>query len=368
MVGSGPAGLAAAAQLNKAGHWVTVFERADRIGGLLMYGIPNMKLDKRASSSAASSSWRTRASSSSPTAKVGEERPGRQAAARVRRRRAVRRRDASRATCPSRAASSKGVHFAMDFLHANTKSLLDTAPRRRHYISAKDKDVVVIGGGDTGTDCVGTSMRHGCKSLVQLEILPRPPLDARPTTPGRSGPRSTSSTSQGSPVRLGGAPGTSRSFRRTWCCWRWASSGPEPAAGPAFGCELDPRGNVRAEPDKMTTVPGVFAAGDCSRGQSLVVWAISPSAAPRRLRHARLGPFTLASRDAALERRYQLAMGREGLGGYRLSMAVGALLWLVATQVVARRSLGRRVAAADRGAARRVDEHRGPAGSRGDPR
>ena len=101
----------------------------------------------------------------------------------------------ARTTFPrSEGRQLKGIHFAMEFLHANTKSLLDSDHDNGHYISAKGKDVIVIGGGDTGTDCVGTSMRHGCKSLVQFEILPMPPMNRAPTIPGRNGPRSTSST------------------------------------------------------------------------------------------------------------------------------------------------------------------------------
>jgi len=173
VVGSGPAGLAAAAQLNRAGHTVKVFERADRIGGLLMYGIPNMKLDKSVVQrrvdlmTAEGIEFVT-------SCEIGKDYPG----ARLRAESdaivlcggATKARDL---TIPGRELS--GIHQAMDFLTANTKSLLDSRHEDHKYISAKDKDVVVIGGGDTGTDCVGTSMRHGCRSLVQLEILPMPP-------------------------------------------------------------------------------------------------------------------------------------------------------------------------------------------------
>src|SRR5205823_5251765 len=164
------------AQLNRAGHTVTVFERADRVGGLLMYGIPNMKLDKRLVQrrvdllAAAGVRFVT-------GCEVGKDYPAEKLRSEF---------DAvvlcGGATRPNdffgrtEGRNLKGIHFAMEFLHANTKSLLDSNHANGQYISAKDKDVIVIGGGDTGTDCVGTSLRHGCKSLLQLEIVPMPPL------------------------------------------------------------------------------------------------------------------------------------------------------------------------------------------------
>src|SRR5215470_17886632 len=169
IVGSGPAGLACADQLNKAGHSVTVFEKSDRIGGLLMYGIPNMKLDKRIVQrrvdlmTAEGVEFVTKAN-------IGADIPAQKLRAEF---------DAmvicSGATkprdLPIPGRELKGIHFAMEFLHANTKSLLDSEHRDGNYISARDKRVIVVGGGDTGTDCVGTAMRHGCKNLTQLEIL-----------------------------------------------------------------------------------------------------------------------------------------------------------------------------------------------------
>ena len=187
VVGSGPAGLACAAQLNKAGHLVTVFERADRIGGLLMYGIPNMKLDKhivqrRVDLMAEEGvQFVTRC-------EVGKD----YSAERLRKEfhaivlcgGATKPRD-----LPIEGRNLRGIHFAMDFLHGNTKSLLDDQHANEPPLSAKDKDVIVIGGGDTGTDCVGTSLRHGCRSLLQLEILPMPPLSARPDNPWPQWPK-----------------------------------------------------------------------------------------------------------------------------------------------------------------------------------
>src|SRR6266446_6918442 len=178
VVGSGPAGLAAAAQLNRAGHEVTVFERADRIGGLLMYGIPNMKLDKklvdRRVKLMADEGIRF------VTGKeIGKDIPADQLA----------REHEAVLLCggatlardlPVEGRSLAGIYPAMDFLQANTQSLLDSKLRDGKHISAKGQHVIVIGGGDTGTDCVGTSLRHGCRTLTQLEILPRPPDERAP--------------------------------------------------------------------------------------------------------------------------------------------------------------------------------------------
>src|SRR5713226_9469333 len=189
VVGSGPAGLAAAAQLNRAGHWVTVFERADRIGGLLMYGIPNMKLDKH------TVQRRVDILSAEgvifvPNTEVGKNYPAEKL-----------RQDfdavilCGGATKPNdfftktEGRNLQGILFAMEFLHANTKSFLDSNHEDGRFISAKDKDVVVIGGGDTGTDCVGTALRQGCKSLVQLEIVPQPPLERASDNPWPQWPK-----------------------------------------------------------------------------------------------------------------------------------------------------------------------------------
>src|SRR5438552_12851928 len=195
VVGSGPAGLACAAQLNKAGHWITVFERADRIGGLLMYGIPNMKLDKRSVQRRIDllaaegvtfiincevgkditllqmADCRFKIDIVSPNLQSAISNLQSEFDAIVLCGGATQARD-----LPIEGRNLAGIHFAMDFLHANTKSLLDSNHADGKYISAKDKDVIVIGGGDTGTDCVGTTLRHGCKSILQLEIVPMPPL------------------------------------------------------------------------------------------------------------------------------------------------------------------------------------------------
>src|SRR5438093_976179 len=181
VVGSGPSGLSCAAQLNRAGHWVTVYERADRIGGLLMYGIPNMKLDK------AIVQRRIDLMAQEGVRFVTNTAVGAHISATTLREEF----DAVVLCCgatkprdlPIEGRELKGIHFAMEFLHANTKSLLDSEHRDGHYISAKDKHVIVIDGGNTGTDCVGTTMHHSCKTLTQLALLPRPPDAPQPDNP-----------------------------------------------------------------------------------------------------------------------------------------------------------------------------------------
>src|SRR5438045_7276697 len=175
VIGSGPAGLCAAAQLNKAGHLVTVFERSDRVGGLLMYGIPNMKLDKKAVVQRRIDLMAHEGVVFATNNEVGKNYPAdrllKEFDAVVLCTGATKPRD-----LPIEGRNLPGVHFAMEFLHANTKALLD-GHKHGAYIAAPHKDAMVIGGGDTGTDCVGTAIRHGCKSLVQVEILPKPPME-----------------------------------------------------------------------------------------------------------------------------------------------------------------------------------------------
>ncbi len=318
IVGSGPAGLAAAAQLNGAGHLVTVFERADRIGGLLMYGIPNMKLDKslveRRVALMAAEGVEFR-----PGVTVGRDVTGEALRAEydaiVLCGGATLPRDL---TIPGR--ELPGVHFAMEFLHKNTKSLLDSNLHDGAFISARDQDVIVIGGGDTGTDCVGTSMRHGCRSLVQLEILPKPPLVRAPDNPWPQWPKvykldygqEEAAAKFGADPRdycvttkrfVAGADGRVAAIETVRIEWvredgrfvmkevagsekTWPATlvllamgflGPERGGMlDQLGVTLDARGNVATDPATgMTNVPGVFAAGDMRRGQSLVVWAIA---------------------------------------------------------------------------------------------
>jgi glutamate synthase (NADPH/NADH) small chain len=318
VVGSGPAGLAAAAQLNKAGHWVTVFERADRVGGLLMYGIPNMKLDKREVVQRRIDLMKAEGVAFVTNCEVGKDYPAdklrHQFDAIVLCGGATKPRD-----LPIEGRQLGGIHFAMEFLHANTKSLLDSQFADGQYISAKGKDVIVIGGGDTGTDCVGTSMRHGCKSLVQFEILPMPPLTRAPDNPWPQWPKvykldygqEEAEAIFGKDPReyliqtkkfVGDAdghvkelhtvrvewvkdngrtiprevPGSERVFPAQLVLLAMGFLGPENQLLDQLGVEKDNRSNAKAEHGKFaTSVPGVFAAGDMRRGQSLVVWAIN---------------------------------------------------------------------------------------------
>jgi len=315
VIGSGPAGLCAAAQLNKAGHTVTVFERADRIGGLLMYGIPNMKLDKSLVLRRVDQMAKEGVNFVTNT-EVGKNYPAtnllKEFDAVVLATGATKPRD-----LPIEGRNLKGVHFAMEFLHANTKAVLDktAAP-----IDAKDKDVIIIGGGDTGTDCVGTSMRHGCKSLVQIEILPKPPMERAKDNPWPEWPKvyrldygqEEAAAKFGADPRvylttvkrfIGDENGAVKAAVTVEIKWEKDAQGrfvPQEVAGtektrPAqlvllamgflgpeqplleqLNVERDPRSNAKAEHEKYTTnIPGVFAAGDCRRGQSLVVWAFN---------------------------------------------------------------------------------------------
>ena len=317
VVGSGPSGLACAAQLNKVGHNVTVLERSDRIGGLLMYGIPNMKLDKSIISrrvdilkqEGIEFITNTDVGSNYATEKLlsdfdsvvlccGATKP----------------RDLS-----IEGRELKGVHFAMEFLQANTKSLLDSSLSDGKYISAKGKDVIVIGGGDTGTDCVGTSIRHGCNSVIQLEILPSPSIERLADNPWPQWPKvlktdygqeeaialygndprqycitakkfvgvaegnlkevhtikidwQKDSEGRFVPVEI---PGTERIYPAQLVLLAMGFVGPEEKLLKTLNIEQDSRSNVKAEYGNFeTNIKGVFAAGDMRRGQSLVVWAI----------------------------------------------------------------------------------------------
>ena len=318
VIGSGPAGLACAAQLNKAGHNVTVFERDDRIGGLLMYGIPNPHLDKEVVQrrvdilAQEGIEFRT-------NVEIGRDIPASELKNEY---------DAivicTGATKPRdlkiEGRELKGVHFAMEFLKANTKSLLDSKLKDGNYISAKDKDVIILGGGDTGTDCVATSMRHDCRSLLQFEILPRPPVERAPDNPWPQYPRvyqlsygqeeamsvfgedprryqvltkKFTGDNNGNVKELhtvniewkkggnGGmtfeeVPGSEKVWPAQLVCLALGFLGPEDIILEQLAIDRDERSNAKAEYGKYSTnVEGVFAAGDARRGQSLVVWAIS---------------------------------------------------------------------------------------------
>ena len=307
VIGSGPAGLACAAQLNQQGHSVTVFERADRIGGLLMYGIPNMKLEKtivqrRVDLLAAEGIefvTNIEVGRAYPTDRLLDEFD-----AIVLCGGASRPRDLAIEN-----RSLPGIHFAMDFLRANTKSLLDGDPHGP-ALSAKDKDVIVIGGGDTGTDCVATALRHGCRSLVQFEILPQSPAARAVDNPWPQWPKvHRVDYGHEEAIALHGADprsysvmstrflgensveavetvdinssfqqlaGTARVWPAQLVLLALGFLGPEKEGLISqLGVTLNERGAVAVDENKMTSIPGVFAAGDIERGQSLVVWAIA---------------------------------------------------------------------------------------------
>src|SRR5689334_4745712 len=318
VIGSGPAGLCAAAQLNKAGHLVTVFERADRPGGLLMYGIPNMKLDKEEVVLRRIKQLEAEGIVFQCNTDVGKNYPAekllKEFDAVVLATGATKPRD-----LPIDGRNLKGIHFAMDFLTGNTKALLDQH-KNGTFINAEGKDVVVIGGGDTGTDCVGTSMRHGCNSLVQVEILPKPPMERAKDNPWPEWPKvykldygqEEAAAKFGSDPRVylttatkfeGDANGQVKAVHTVQVQWERNDKGqfiPKHVAGTekvlpaqlvllamgflgpeqplldALGIERDARTNVKADFNKYSTnLKNVFACGDCRRGQSLVVWAFN---------------------------------------------------------------------------------------------
>ncbi len=318
VIGSGPSGLAAAAQLNQAGHTVTVFERADRPGGLLMYGIPNMKLDKKDVVLRRVKLLEQEGVKFICNANVGDNvEPQiflKEYDATILCLGATKPRD-----LPIEGRALKGVHFAMEFLTGNTKAVLAGNPDSS-AITAKDKHVVVIGGGDTGTDCVGSSIRQGCKSVVQIEILPKPPMDRTADNPWPEWPKTykmdygqeEAAAKQGAdprvyvttvkkfvadaegcvkelvtvqikwdkndkgqfvPVEL---PGTEKVVPAQLVLLAMGFVGPEQGIMDELKLERDARTNIKAEHEKYTTnLKGIFAAGDCRRGQSLVVWAIN---------------------------------------------------------------------------------------------
>jgi glutamate synthase (NADPH/NADH) len=318
IVGSGPAGLACADQLNKAGHSVTVYERSDRIGGLLMYGIPNMKLDKRTVQrrvdfmAAEGIKFVTGIFVGEADITLDSLRAENDAVV-----------VATGATVardlPIPGRNLDGVHFAMQFLHKNTKSLLDSDLKDDAYISAKGKHVVVIGGGDTGNDCIGTSVRHGAKSVINFELLPQPPPERANDNPWPQWPRiyrvdyghaevkthmgkdprefcimskefvddGTGKVKGINTVRVdwtksstGGwdmkqVEGSEEFFPADLVCLSMGFLGPEDRvmSGAEGTIEKDARKNIKTPPGHYNTnLPGVFAAGDCRRGQSLIVW------------------------------------------------------------------------------------------------
>lgn len=311
VVGSGPSGLAAADQLNRAGHTVTVFERSDRIGGLLRYGIPDFKLEKGIIDrrleilEAEGITFKTNAAigSALPVAELKEF-------------------DAVVLCCgstigrdlPILGRDLEGIHFAMDFLSGQNKKV--GGDRAAAKISAKDKSVIVIGGGDTGSDCVGTSIRHGAKSVTNFELFPQPPkyrpahqpwpywpMKLRTSSSHREvteDPRRYSMLTKsfrGENGHVAGIttvevqftrerqtgnsnmeeiPGTEREWKADLVLLALGFTGPErDNVIQGLGVELTERGDIKTETNYQTSVENVFAAGDCRRGQSLIVWAIS---------------------------------------------------------------------------------------------
>lgn len=329
IIGSGPTGMASAQQLRKAGHKVSVYERADRIGGLLMYGIPNMKLDKSLVARR-TKQLRDEGVEFFTNTYIGKNKAfanSNNAITCLDPNTLIKKYDAilwaTGATqardLPIAGRELNGVHTAMDFLTKNTKSLLDSNLTDGKYISAKDKDVIVIGGGDTGTDCIATALRHGCKTLVNFELLPEPPTTRAQDNPWPQWPKifrvdyghEEATKHNGKDPRefcilskefisdstnnLAGIKtinvkwikddagnfqmqeinGSEKIWQANLIILAMGFLGPEQTAIKMMGLECDVRSNIKASYGKYTTnIAGIFAAGDCRRGQSLVVWAI----------------------------------------------------------------------------------------------
>ena len=315
IIGSGPAGLAAADQLNKAGHTVTVYERADRIGGLLMYGIPNMKLDKKVVQRRVDF-MASEGVNFKPGTAVGEGENTLDSLRKSNDAVVIATGATVARNLPIPGRDLEGVHFAMEFLHKNTKSLLDSGLEDGSYISAKGKNVVVIGGGDTGNDCIGTSVRHGAKSVINFELLPQPPPERANDNPWPQWPRiyrvdyghAEVKTHMGKDPReycimskefVDDGEGRVKGINTVRVEWTKSATGgwdmkqvegseqffPADLVLLSMGflgpedrvlggdIELDGRKNIKTAPGQYATnVPGVFAAGDCRRGQSLIVW------------------------------------------------------------------------------------------------
>jgi glutamate synthase (NADPH/NADH) small chain len=309
VIGSGPAGLAAAAQLNHAGHWVSVFERADRIGGLLRYGIPEFKMEKSILDrrleimSAEGIAFQTNANVG---VNVSVDVLRQTFDALVLAGGATQARD-----LPIPGRDLDGIHFAMDYLPLQNKRCEGDVIPDEQFITATDKNVVIIGGGDTGADCLGTAHRQGAKSVVQFELLPRPPKNRALDNPWPNWPnifRTSSAHEEGGDreysvltksftgengkvkhlhavhvefVDEGGrkvmkeVPDSGFTLDADLVLLAMGFLGPERKGMlDQLGVAINERGNVTTDAEKMTNVPGIFAAGDMSRGQSLVVWAI----------------------------------------------------------------------------------------------
>ena len=318
VVGSGPSGLAVADQLNKRGHSVTVYERSDRVGGLLMYGIPNMKLEKHIVDrkikvmEAEGIVFKTGVD-------VGKD---------IKAEKLLKEYDRVVLACgasnprdisvPGRDA--KGIYFAVDFLKANTKSLLDSDFEDKKYVDTKGKNVVIIGGGDTGNDCVGTSIRHGCKSVTQIEMMPKAPDTRSASNPWPEWPKicktdygqeeaiavfdhdpriyestvkefvkdkngslkavkivklSWEKDPASGRMKMSEVPGSEQTLPAEIVLIAAGFLGSQKYVTDAFHVDINERSNVKTGAGAYeTSVKNVFTAGDMHRGQSLVVWAI----------------------------------------------------------------------------------------------
>ncbi len=318
VVGSGPSGLAVADQLNKRGHSVTVYERSDRVGGLLMYGIPNMKLEKHIVDrkikvmEAEGIVFKTGVD-------VGKD---------IKAEKLLKEYDRVVLACgasnprdisvPGRDA--KGIYFAVDFLKANTKSLLDSDFEDKKYVDTKGKNVVIIGGGDTGNDCVGTSIRHGCKSVTQIEMMPKAPDTRSASNPWPEWPKicktdygqeeaiavfghdpriyestvkefvkdkngslkavkivklSWEKDPASGRMKMSEVPGSEQTLPAEIVLIAAGFLGSQKYVTDAFHVDINERSNVKTGAGTYeTSVKNVFTAGDMHRGQSLVVWAI----------------------------------------------------------------------------------------------
>lgn len=317
VIGSGPSGLSAAYWLNVRGHEVTVYEKQDRPGGLLMYGIPNMKLEKQVILRRIKI-LEEEGITFKCSVDVGVDITYEELKSSY---------DAIVLCCgagnprdiKAEGREAKGIYFAVDFLRATTKSLLSSNMSDTKYISAKYKDVIIIGGGDTGNDCVGTCMRHGCKSVTQLEMMPAPPVERAANNPWPEWPKilkidygqeeaaavfgsdprvycttvkrfisdennklcavetvELKSVKDETTGRFNMVPveGTEKTLPCQLVLIAAGFLGPQKYVVDAFGVETNARTNVETGSSHMTSVEGVFAAGDMRRGQSLVVWGL----------------------------------------------------------------------------------------------